>query len=114
MRDPEIKIEILYFAGCPNHEPTVDRVQEVLRGLELEAEVHEVAVETVDEAERHRFIGSPSVRVNGLDVELDARERSDFGLGCRLYRGGGVPPKELLAEALRAVARESKPRKQGK
>jgi hypothetical protein len=108
-------IEILYFEGCPNHESTVDRVREVLRELELEleVEVREVAIETADEAERHRFIGSPSVRVNGLDVEREARGRRDFGLGCRLYHGGGIPPKELLTEALRSVTGELEPPAEG-
>jgi len=94
-------IEILYFDGCPNREPTVRLVREVLADLGLSAEVREVSVETVEAAEANRFIGSPSVRINGRDIEPEARNREDFGLSCRMYRGGGVPPKLLLEAGLR-------------
>lgn len=94
-------IEIFYFAGCPNHEPTLKLTHEVLGDLELDSEVLEVAVETLADAETQRFVGSPSVRVNGRDIEPEVEDRTDFGLGCRIYGTGGVPPRELLIEALR-------------
>jgi hypothetical protein len=94
-------IEILYFPGCPNHEPTVNLAREVLGELGLEAEIREVAVETPEEAEAQRFVGSPTVRVNGVDIEPEAEHRTEFGLGCRIYATGGVPPKELFVKALR-------------
>ncbi len=97
-------IEILFFAGCPNHEPTVKLAREVLGELGLDAEIREIPVETAEEAERRRFVGSPSVRVNGKDIERDAQHRTDFGLSCRMYEGGGVPPKDLLVQALREAA----------
>jgi len=97
-------IEVLYFAGCPNHEPTVDLAREVLGELGLEAEVREVAVETLEAAERERFLGSPTVRVDGKDIEPDAEDKAQFALGCRMYGKGGVPPKELIMRALRAAS----------
>lgn len=97
-------IEILFFAGCPNHEPTVELAREVLRELGLDAEIREIPVETAEQAEKYRFVGSPSVRVNGKDIERDAQQRTDFGLSCRMYEGGGVPPKDLLVQALREAA----------
>jgi len=98
-------IEVLYFAGCPNHESTVDLAREVLSVLRLSGEIRDVPVETPEQAEAHRFVGSPTVRVNGKDIEPDALARTDFALSCRIYRSGGVPPKELLVEALREVSR---------
>ena len=97
-------IEILYFAGCPNHESTVMLVRDVLADLGLSAEVREVSIEWAEAAEANRFIGSPSVRINGRDVEPEARDRTDFGLGCRMYRRGGVPPKTLLEAGLREAS----------
>lgn len=97
-------IEILYFDGCPNYEPTLDLAREVVGELGVGGEIREVRVETAEEAERKRFLGSPSVRVNGRDIEPGAEERTDFALGCRMYRSGGVPPKELLVEALREAS----------
>ncbi len=73
-------IEILFFDSCPNHEPTMDLAREVLSELGLEAEIREVLVETAEDAETHRFVGSPTVRVNGKDIEPDSVDRSHFGL----------------------------------
>jgi len=97
-------IEVLYFAGCPNHAPTVDLAREVMGELGLDAAIREVPVETVEAAEALRFVGSPSVRVNGRDIEPAAREQTEFALSCRLYGDAGVPTKELLVEALREVS----------
>ena len=97
-------IEILYFDGCPNHEPTLDIVREVLDELGLSAEIREVGIETPDAAEAHRFVGSPSIRVDGVDIEPAARKQTEFALSCRMYGDVGVPPKELLVEALRKAS----------
>ncbi len=63
------KVEILYFEGCPNHRPAVECVHEVLRQEGLSAEVQELEVPDAEAAQRFRFLGSPSIRVNGVDVE---------------------------------------------
>ena len=94
-------VEILYFAGCPHYEPTLNLAREVLCELGLEAEIRQIAVETPSDAELQRFVGSPSVRINGKDIEPAAEGSSDFGLSCRVYGRAGVPPKELLVAALR-------------
>ncbi len=93
-------IEILYFEGCPNHAPTVALAREVVGALGLDTAIQEVRVETQADATRRRFIGSPSVRVNGKDIEPEARARTEFTLSCRIYGSGGVPPRELLIAAL--------------
>ena len=47
------------------------------------------------------FLGSPTVRINGVDVEPSAHQRTSFGLMCRTYEGnGGVPPEELIDRAI--------------
>ena len=84
-------VEVLYFEGCPNHEPAVERVREVLRAERIVDEVKEVEVSDPETAERLRFPGA-------LASEF-------FGLVCRTYRDGccqsGVPSAELIREALR-------------
>ena len=95
-------IEVLYFEGCPNHEPAVELAREVVRELALADEIREIQVETADEAERLRFLGSPSLRVGGSDIEPGADERSDYALACRMYGASGLPPKQLLIAALAA------------
>ncbi len=95
-----MSIEVLYFAGCPNHEPTVQLVREVVETLGVSLEVREIEISGPDEVEALRFVGSPSIRVNGHDIEPGADDRTDFGFGCRLYGTSGIPPRALLIAAL--------------
>ena len=94
-------MELLYFEGCPNVEATRARLREVLQEEGLPKAIREIDVRGEAEAKRNRFIGSPSVRIDGVDVDPAARSRSDAVFGCRLYGSSGVPPKEMLRAALR-------------
>lgn len=96
-------IEILFFDGCPNLTATVERVRAAAGEADVILRLHRVESET--EAREAHFLGSPSVRVDGIDVEPDARSRTDFALQCRVYPrelGGleGAPPAELIRAAL--------------
>ena len=99
-----MKVELLYFGGCPNHEALLPRLRSLMTAAGVVGEVELVHVASADEARRHRFLGSPSVRVDGEDVEPGASERTDFGLKCRLFAtpGGlrGTPPDEWVLGAL--------------
>jgi mercuric ion transport protein len=99
-----MKIEILYFDDCPNHGPTVERVRDAIRQEGLAAEVVGVNVRDEATARSLGFLGSPTVRIDGLDIEPSARSSKDFGLMCRTYSGGdkqvGVPPLDLIRAAL--------------
>lgn len=95
-------IEVLHFAGCPNHAPTVKLVREVVRTLGLSHEVCEVEVAGPEEAEALRFPGSPTVRVDGRDIEPGAGDQTAFALSCRMYGTSGVPPRDLLVAAFEA------------
>ena len=95
-----MRVQILYFEGCPHHRPTVRLTNEVIAESGVTAEVEEVEVRDQDEAERLRFLGSPSVRVDGLDIEPETTARESFALSCRMYDGSGVPPRDLLVRAL--------------
>ncbi len=99
-----MKVEVLYFEGCPNHAPTVERVREALQSENETADVQEIEVRTQGEAESLGFLGSPSVRINGFDIEPEARSLKSYGLSCRTYLSGptrsGVPSSELIRLAL--------------
>ena len=104
----DLIIEILTFAGCPNAEQARLNVQEAVRHEGLAAEIAEIEVNTPGSAMSHRFLGSPSVRVNGKDVENGAEGRHDFGLMCRTYHDGralmGAPPVEMIQNAIKRQA----------
>jgi hypothetical protein len=106
-----MKVEILYFSGCPNHVPAVARVREVLQQEGTSADMVEVEVKDAAAAKQVGFLGSPSVRVDGQDVERAARAIRVFGMMCRTYIDGGqragLPPREWIRSAVRE-ARERK------
>jgi mercuric ion transport protein len=99
-----VKVEVLYIADCPNYKPTVERVRHVLHSAGMREMVQEVEVRTQADAEAMRFLGSPTVQINGLDVEPEARAVQHFGLGCRSYledgRRSGLPSSALIRRAL--------------
>jgi hypothetical protein len=97
-------IEVLYFDGCPNHDALVPHLRRLLANSGVWAEMALRRVESDADAQRLRFLGSPSVRVDGRDVEPGAEARDDFGLKCRLYQTPdglrGVPPDAWVLTAL--------------
>ena len=95
-----MKVQVLSFEGCPNHEPAVALARQVIADLGADASVEAVEVQGVDDAERMRFLGSPTLVVDGVDIEPCARSRTDFGLCCRTDNGKGTPPRKLLEDAL--------------
>lgn len=103
-----MKVEVLYIAECPNHKPAVEQARAALRAVGVPAIVEEVEVRTNDDAQAWRFLGSPTVRVNGLDVEPEARGVEHFGVGCRSYqengRRSGLPSRDLIQRALQEDA----------
>ncbi len=99
-----MRVQVLYFAGCPNHKPAVDLARQVAAELGLAVEVQEVEVSSGDDVETLRFLGSPTIQVEGLDVDPAGRSRTDSGFSCRMYNGRGVPLRETVAQALAEAA----------
>jgi hypothetical protein len=102
MESKSMQIEIFYIAGCPNRHITEKRVREVLKELDLAAEVREVKVDPLFAVPG--FLGSPTVHVNGIDIEPAARTSKWMGLNWRTYREGGemnsAPSKQLIRQAI--------------
>ena len=81
-----MRVEVLFFAGCPSHERLMPRLRELLDEAGVDEDITLVPVEALQDAEDQRFLGSPTLRIDGEDVDPTAAARSDFGLKCRLYR----------------------------
>jgi hypothetical protein len=99
-----LRVELLYFDGCPNHEALLPRLHKLLERTGASTEIDLRKITDDDAVQRERFLGSPTVRVNGRDVEPDAEQRTDYGMKCRLYRTtaglSGQPQEEWLRAAL--------------
>jgi hypothetical protein len=99
-----MQIEVLYFDGCPNHAPTVERVKQIAADLGLRIGVEEIQVSSIEDAQRLRFLSSPTVRVNGVDIDPHAHQQVRYGLSCRVYPGiSGLPPDNMIRAALQAA-----------
>jgi hypothetical protein len=103
-----VRIEVLYFDACPNHEALLPRLREILARSGVSAEIDLRRIASDEAAQRDRFLGSPTVRINGRDIEPEAGRRTDYGLKCRLYRTptglSGQPEQDLLQAALFSAA----------
>jgi hypothetical protein len=79
-------VEVLYAQNCPHYPATLAVVQRVLAELGILAEVRSTLIGDQAAAERACFAGSPTVRVDGRDVEPGSQPPAEIVVGCRLYR----------------------------
>lgn len=98
-----MRVELLYFDGCPNWTVADERLTEALRTLGHEdVSVVRRRVATVEEAEESGFVGSPTIRIDGSDPFASGTEH--VGLACRIYATptgfGGSPTTDQLIEVL--------------
>ena len=97
-------IELLYWEGCPSYPEARELLEDVLRRRGLDASVEMREVRTQDEAEALRFPGSPTIRIDGRDVD-PAGATARPALNCRIYhlpdgRVSPIPSRDQLEEAL--------------
>lgn len=94
-------------ADAFHYRDEVGFTREVAEELGIEPTVRTVEVSTPEAAEPQRFLGSPSIRIDGRDVEPGADERGGFVLACRIYRTAsgqtGLPERERVRSALAAA-----------
>jgi hypothetical protein len=104
-----MRIELLYFEGCPGYQLSLHTLKRILAEENIDSNVETICVESVEKAMEVGFLGSPSIRIDGRDVEEDARDLKDFGMKCRIYpaSGMGVPPENFIREAIRDARRVS-------
>ncbi len=99
-----MRVELLYFDGCPTYATAERAVLGALAEGGIEAGVELVAVNTDEEARKLRFPGSPTIRVDGRDL-FPVPERAEYALGCRTYATPeglkGSPTTGMLKEALK-------------
>ncbi len=98
-----MKIELLYFDGCPSWQDALENARTALAAEGLETDIRLVKLASDEDAARLKFLGSPSFQVNGEDMWPEQRER--YYLCCRVYATPqgmkGAPTIEMLREKLR-------------
>jgi hypothetical protein len=103
-----MKVELLWWEGCPSHPAALEQLREVLREEGLDPHAVELREVTTDEqAKEERFFGSPTIRIDGEDV-IPPGEGNPVGLTCRVYRtrdgrSSPTPDPADLRDAVRRV-----------
>lgn len=98
-------IEFLWFSDCPNHAPTRDLLAATVDRLAPGTPIVDIDATDPSVAAGVRFPGSPTIRVDGVDVEPGFTDPGDYTPRCRLYRTAaglrGVPDPAWIESALR-------------
>jgi len=100
-----MKIELLYFNGCPSWLTALKNLNSVLREEGITETVNVMEIMNDEQAGQEKFLGSPSIRINGIDLWLEQRE--NYSLSCRVYATPegvkGSPTIEMLRSKIRTV-----------
>jgi len=106
-----VRVEILARQDCPNRGIAISLVERVAEETGVPARIEVVDMTTESQAQRRRFLGSPTVRVDGRDVEPGSGGRAGFTLACRVYRTerglAGWPEERWVRKALLLAAAQS-------
>jgi hypothetical protein len=100
----KMKVEFLYFNSCPSHKQALANLRAALRQTRTKAELILIDVDSPEKAEKVGFQGSPSIRINGEDLE-GRNEAANYS--CRLYnvkgRAAFAPSKEAIVAKLESL-----------
>jgi hypothetical protein len=103
-----MKITFLWFNGCTNHSSARRLLQEVLEERGVRDGVEEINATDQKVAEEYRFPGSPTIRIDGEDVEPGFVDPGDYTPRCRLYATAfgfsGLPQRRWIEEAIDRTA----------
>lgn len=99
-----MNIQLLWFEDCPNHEPAEKMLAEVLHELGVTEPIERIEVPDVETGRKVGFPGSPTIRINGNDIEPQWESSGDYSLRCRLYMTSeglrGLPERDWIMKAV--------------
>jgi hypothetical protein len=78
--NPTLKVKVASLERCGATQPTIDLVTNTAKELGLNIDFQYVAIITPEQAKEHRHLGSPTIQINGLDIEPAARNADQFGI----------------------------------
>lgn len=100
-----MKIELLYFDGCPSWQNALDNLKSVLHEEGITESVNVLEIMNDEQAQKEKFLGSPSIRIDGNDLWFEQRE--NYSLSCRVYATPegvkGWPTDEMLRSKIKLM-----------
>lgn len=99
-----MRVQLLYYLECPSHERALELIQQALVEEGRHAEIEIIRIDTQEQAQAHQFIGSPTIRING--IEIQPQPDLPYRLTCRTFihedgRLSPLPSLTMLKEAIR-------------
>lgn len=106
-----LTIDFLFWKECPSHPTAWERLNQALVRLGLQAEIRRIEVKTDEEAAALSFPGSPTIRINGNDIDPEGACNQPASLSCRIYHDSNgrvtpLPPMELIRSALQKASQQ--------
>lgn len=100
-----MNVELFHTKTCHIWQTALKELNDALKQAGVEAEIKTIVVSTQEEAEQHRFLGSPTVHIDGRDVDPMAEKINRYGLSaCRTYwwqdKSYEYPPKEMILQEI--------------
>jgi hypothetical protein len=96
-----MKIELLKIPGCSGADVGHDRLRKVLDALGISETIRTIEIATEEQAVQFHFLGSPTLRINGRDVDSPANRTARYAVACRLYRSAGLADNAPSVAAIR-------------
>lgn len=101
----DINIRLMHVPGCHSWKDAIGVLEEAMAVIGIKATISVNVIETDEDAVQFKFVGSPSIRINGEDVDTLPKKVSQYkAASCRPYfyegRSYDYPPKEMIISAL--------------
>ena len=101
-------VDFLYWEACPSHDQAYERLTAALADEGVQARIKRVQVSTDQQAADLHFPGSPTIRIDGRDLQPEVAADSPPALTCRLYiledgRPSPLPSRDMIRRALQAA-----------
>jgi hypothetical protein len=96
-----MKIEFYYFKSCPSYKVALDHLKEIINEENIEAHLELIRVDSPEDAQKVGFQGSPSIKINGQDIE---GKQNGYSFTCRIYNVDGaltgIPSKKYIRKKI--------------
>lgn len=101
-----LQIVVLGLSGCPHLESTIRLVKSVASSFKKDANIATNFVNETDDFRKIGFRGSPTVLINGVDIEGSVADDNAYVYGCRIYGTTGTPSRSMIESAVLAAVAE--------
>ena len=93
-------IRVISLASWSAASKIIGMIKKITARLKIDSNLELIIVKTIEEAVKYRHIGGPTIQINGLDIEPEARDVEQFGLAWRKYGVSSIPSEKLIESAI--------------